>query len=268
MNKDIWKSLINFTPLRRYPTLPCPYCMGQTLAVDQNSIQYRKAVHPEKSAVLLKEQNSKKIEATVAFKEATWLGVLTSFAHALTDINKSPAKFVCFCICSNCKGQVSATGTALVSTSANNQLGYDLPAIKVEYFSPPIPIFPIHADIPDSVKSEVLQAFNHFHADTFSSGTKLRRSIEKLCQEMGFKGRNLHDSITEMAKSYPQEARLLNSLRLLGNDATHSDAVSEEDLLDAFEVQEFVLGIFERDKLKKQAEETAAKLTSKFDKPK
>lgn len=85
---------------------------------------------------------------------------------------------------------------------------------------------------------------------------------------MGFKGRNLHDSITEMAKSYPQEAHLLNSLRLLGNDATHSDAVSEEDLLDAFEVQEFVLGIFERDKLKKQAEKTAAKLTSKFDKTK
>jgi hypothetical protein len=69
-----------------------------------------------------------------------------------------------------------------------------------------------------------------------------------------------------MEKQFPEEADLLHSLKLLGNEATHSDSVNEEDLLDAFEVQEFVLGLFERIKDKKQIADTANKLKQKFNK--
>lgn len=68
-----------------------------------------------------------------------------------------------------------------------------------------------------------------------------------------------------MAKTFPTEAKLLHSLKLLGNEATHSDSVKEEDLLDAFEVQEFVLGLFNRIEAQKQVESKANKLMLKFD---
>ena len=48
----------------------------------------------------------------------------------------------------------------------------DSSSIKVEYFSPPIPLFNISNNIPENIREEILQAFNHFHSDITSSGTK------------------------------------------------------------------------------------------------
>lgn len=112
----------------------------------------------------------------------------------------------------------------------------------------------------------MLQSFNHFHSDPHSSGAKLRRSIETMCSELNFKEKNLHAMLSSMEKEFPREAQLLDSLKLLGNAASHRDSVSEEDLLDAFEVQEYVLGLFDRIKEKKEVEETSKRLMEKFGK--
>jgi hypothetical protein len=238
--------------------------MNHSLSIDAKSISYRKAIHPEKSAILAKEINSNRQDVSDAFKTNTFLGVLVGIGTILLNTKKAPAKFTCFFKCKNCGGDVSATGTSQHPISNQNPI--DAPSLKVEYFSPPIPIFNISSLVPIPVREEVLQSFNHFHSDLSSSGAKLRRSIEKLCSELGFKEKNLHCSISSMEKQFPEEADLLHSLKLLGNEATHSDSVNEEDLLDAFEVQEFVLGLFERIKDKKQIADTANKLKQKFNK--
>jgi Domain of unknown function (DUF4145) len=266
MDRHIWESIIGFVPLQSYPTLPCPYCMSHSLSIDTKSINYRKAIHPETSAILAKEMNSKKQEVSDAFKENTFLGVLVGVGVIFSNAQKAPAKFICFFKCKNCGGDVSATGTSQHPISTNNQSSVENPLLKVEYFSPPVPIFKVSSSVPTPIKEAVLQSFNHFHSDISSSGAKLRRSIEKLCSELGFKERNLHSSISAMEKQFPKEAGLLQSLKLLGNEATHSDTVNEEDLLDAFEVQEFVLGMFERVEAEKLVEDKANKLRLKFDK--
>jgi hypothetical protein len=266
MDRHIWQSITGFVSLQSYPTLPCPYCKSHQLSIDTKSISYRKAIHPEKSAILAKEMNSQKQEKSDALNSKTFLGVLAVLGNLYLNAQKTPAKFICFFKCKDCGGDVSATGTSQYSIGANTPNQIENPLLKIEYFSPPVPIFNVNASVPTPVKEEVLQSFNHFHSDLPSSGAKLRRSIEKLCSELGFKEKNLHCSISAMEKQFPEEANLLHSLKLLGNEATHSDSVNEEDLLDAFEVQEFVLGVFERIKTKKQAEETANKLKLKFNK--
>ncbi|TOL40633.1 hypothetical protein CGH98_24360, partial [Vibrio parahaemolyticus] len=63
-----------------------------------------------------------------------------------------------------------------------------------------------------------------------------------------------------MAKEFPQEARWLESLKLVGNEATHADRVSEDDLLDSYKVFEVVLDIFRRKQLDPEIDSTVLKL--------
>lgn len=240
--------------------------MNQSLSIDVESINHRRATHPEKTAILAKEINKKKQEVSDAFRSNTFLGVLAGISSLYFNAQITPAKFTCFFNCKNCGGDVSATGTSQIPVANKNQTAFDVPSLKVEYFSPPVPIFNIDSAVPTTVKEEVLQSFNHFHSDLSSSGAKLRKSVEKICSELGFNEKNLHCSISSMEKHFPEEASLLHSLKLLGNEATHSDSVNEDDLLDAFEVQEFVLGVFKRRDEKKKISDTANKLKLKFDK--
>ena len=239
--------------------------MSNNLSIDQGSISYRKAPCAETSALIAKEATNHLEGVSALLNRSVFLGVLAGIATLALSKPKEPAKFICFFRCKKCEGDVSATGTSQYPIDKLNNNPNEEPLLKIEYFSPPVPIFEISSTVPTSVKDETLQAFNHFHSDICSSGAKLRRSIEKLCSELGFNEKSLHFSISEMAKTFPTEAKLLHSLKLLGNEATHSDSVKEEDLLDAFEVQEFVLGLFNRVEAQKQVENKANKLMLKFD---
>lgn len=266
MNREIWEQIINFIPITDYPLLPCPYCKNESLEINEETISYRKATC-NKTQKLIQNKIEKKVESvgSIANQHIGW-GILLGALAALTHEHRVPAKFIVFLSCSNCNGHVSATGTAQYSEDLSNQKNMKSQLIKVEYFSPPLPIFNLSSNVPSNIHQEVLQSFNHFHSDLSSSGAKLRRSIEKMCLELGFKEKNLHATISSMQKDFPTEAELLHSLKLIGNEATHKDSVNEEDLLDAFEVQDFVLGLFDRIKAKKEVEETSKRLMQKFEK--
>lgn len=265
MNRNIWEKIIGFSSIQAYPKLPCPYCFDEALSIDIDSIHYRKSTCSS-TAALIQKENASKIEA-ISFiaQRSIFLGVLAGIGALALNTPKEPAKFICFYNCRSCGGDVSATGTSQYPTGTPNTNSNNVPTIKVEYFSPPLPIFNVSATVPDAVRNEVLQSFNHFHSDISSSGAKLRRSVEKLCATLGFQERNLHLSISAMEKQFPEEANFLHSLKLLGNEATHADSVHEQDLLDAFEVLDFVLGVYDRIEAKKLIDEKAQKLRLKFD---
>lgn len=266
MNRDIWEKIINFIPIKEYPSLPCPYCNNTSLFIDATSIKYRKS-NCSKTTELIDNKTKEQLQVSADIcEDNVFFGVLHGICTLVTTKHKQPAKFVCFFTCRNCESDVSATGTSQYPIASQNKDPLNLPLIKVEYFSPPIPIFNISNSVPIKIKNEVLQSFNHFHSDLCSSGTKLRRSIEMLCEELGYKEKNLHFTISSMEKDFPKEANLLHSLKLIGNEATHSDSISEEDLLNAFEVQDFVLTIFDRLEQEKIINERAAKLNVKFNK--
>lgn len=265
MKREIWEQIVKFENINDYPKLPCPYCLEQSLVINKNEIKYKKSPCKPTSALIQQEVNENAQFIADIWKENVFLGVLAGVGVIATARPKVPAKFLSFFECESCNNIVSSTGTSQYPVSKIKKENENI-FIKVEYFSPPIPIFEMSGNIPDDIRNEVLQSFNHFHSDLCSSGSKLRRSVEKLCANLGFIERNLHLSIESMKKKFPREANFLLALKLLGNEAVHSDNINEHDLLDAFEVQEFVLGIFDRLEAEKDIEGKAENLRLKFKK--
>jgi hypothetical protein len=206
--------------------------------------------------------NNKEIVET--FEKNNLLGIVLGFSAVSEFMKYSHAKFTSFFHCHGCGQDVSATGSAVIpkSTAAGQQI-----RLKVEYFSPTVPMFPLQAWMPASVKAELLRAFNYFHFDLTASGAKIRRAIEQFCAELGFDDGILHKRIQQMEAAYPTEAKWLGSVKWLGNEATHSGNIDEADLLHSFEILEESLEIFRRKARFGPLQEASRKLDEKFKKP-
>lgn len=85
-----------------------------------------------------------------------------------------------------------------------------------------------------------------------------------MCIELGFGENTLHKNIEAMTLKYPEEAAWLTALKLVGNEATHSDGIDEADLLDSFKIFEAALHIFKKRKLSEAVAKTIPKIEQKF----
>jgi hypothetical protein len=258
MNINAWKSIISFVELEKYPLLPCPYCLETALEIDESSIQKR----PIAEKIL--EQSSRKFKTAKATKKAVfdkqietlrngegfWLKMFASLGLAYQDmidpLNGKQYQFNCFFSCNKCCESTNATGVLLEPLKLSEQSIVKPSIIKIEHFSPTIPMIPLSINIPDNIKVELIDAFKHFHFDTLSSASKLRRAIEQFCINMEAKGHDLNQRICNLKQRYPEEAEYLEALKLIGNEGTHSHNVTEIDLLHAFEIVQFVLEVYDR----------------------
>lgn len=266
MIRAIWEQVLDFASLPRYPKLPCPYCSNGTIALDQKSFTSKIVYKYREANANIPADEDKFDAARKTFEESKILGVLVGIATVLEESRWSRAKFCCFFKCESCGKDVSATGTARMMTLAIHPAAPpEEPRIKVEYFSPSVPLFQVSKNLPAAIKLDLLQSFSHFHSDTTASGAKLRKTIEKLCEDLKMEGNNLHRQLEHMKVQYPKEAALLHRLKLLGNEAVHANSVAKADLLDAFEVLEFVLGIYDRQLAQSKAEELSERIAKKYD---
>lgn len=259
-NRKVWEDLSSMISVSRYPSLPCPYCDSNNLKIDKESIKKRKLSGTALTSYMDKFHYANL--KSVKNEESDWLKLFAGIIEVVDSVQFIPTQFIAFFKCSMCNESVSATGVAKEPTKDSNRST----EIKVENFSPPIPMFPLRPLTPKSINEELLGTFSHYHSDIFSSGNKLRRAMEKLCEELGFTGTNLHRKIEAMAKEYPQEAKWLEPLKLVGNEATHSNGINESDLLDSLLVFEVVLDIFRRKHVESKVAQTVAKLEQKFKK--
>lgn len=262
MYREIFEEIIGFKSLTSYPSLPCPYCGEKDLHIDIDTIQYKIVNYEDASKIIVQEREKSVSSIAETYKEDKFLGILYGIVEIAEKVSERPAKFVSFFECNNCEKTVSTTGTMKIHKNEDIETAN----IKVEYFSPPIPIIQLSANLPVEISEELIQAFNHFHSDLTSSGAKLRRAIEKMCLDLGYQQKNLHFAITDMSKDYPNEAQFLNSLKLVGNEATHADQIDENDLLDAFDVMDYVHRLYDRKKDLEVANMKALKLHDKFSK--
>jgi len=279
MNMDKWKSILGFVSLDGYPNLPCPYCQHETLNIEKGTIVSRvvsdsyKKIASRHFNLESGKQKDKSLEEGQSVRDMLetnsllgLLGAACLVAYQVVKPNYHFCKFTAFMVCASCSDSVAVTGLSQEhkKKAANEN---QLPAFyKVDHFSVPIPMFPINSKVPMIIKLELLEAFRYFHFDTNASANKLRRAIEKFCSELDIKGSNLGQQIEQLKKTHPVEAGLLNTLRLVGNEGTHSDGVVEDDLLLAFDIVEEILAIFPRlDKLKRLKAPQAI-LSNKFDK--
>lgn len=261
-SQELWKNIKSFTPPERYPALPCPYCNAVQLRLSAETLKY-KGVPSNDGNFIVNRHNS---DVLNNFKNATngnnvWEVVMNGLL-LWDNLKYDPGKFVAFMECDNCMNAVAITGSAIIPKS---HVSRDVKmAIKAEHFSPPLPIFAINENTPQAVIQELLRSFNYFHSDLAASGAKLRRAIEQMCSELGFKEKTLHRSIELLSTKYPEEGAWLQALKLVGNEATHSDGVDEQDLLHSFKIFSGALDIFRRKKLSADLAVTVPKITQKF----
>lgn len=263
-SQALLKNIKSFIPPESYPALPCPYCNAVQLRLSVESLKY-KVVPPNDGNFVVNRHNS---DVLNNFKNATnGKNVLEFVVNGLLlwdNLKYDSGKFVGFMECNKCLNAVAITGSAIIPKS---QVNRDVKiAIKAEHFSPPIPIFAINENIPQAVIQELLRSFNYFHSDLAASGAKLRRAIEQMCYELGFKAKTLHRSIELLSTKYPEEGAWLQALKLVGNEATHSDGIDEQDLLHSFQIFSGALDIFRRKKLTEEVKVTIPIITQKFGK--
>lgn len=260
--KYLWESLKNFTSPDSYPVLPCPYCSSISLKLQPDTFEHRGAPSYFGNFSVNRHNSAAAANFKAAISNNKFIEILAHGVMAYDNIKYDPGKFIVFFECENCSNTVSATGSARVPNHLSDERSFI--TIKAEYFSPSLPIFPIEDCVPNSIAEEILHAFNYFHSDLPASGGKLRRAMEKMCVELGFSEKTLHKSIEAMTIKYPDEAAWLAALRLVGNEATHSDGIDENDLLHSFEVFEAALHIFKRRKLSEVVSRTLPKIEQKF----
>ncbi|MEI8603597.1 DUF4145 domain-containing protein [Shewanella sp. PP-Sp27a-2] len=275
MDLAVWKRISSFTALDSYPLLPCPHCNKVALQLDQDSIQLRAI---KEHALLMasrkyrdekhtKQTNLQQRQEAIGKIDGFWLpllGVLgTAYLDAIDPINGEPYLFNGFFNCSGCGEHVTASGVLLESKKGLNDSKPQAKQIKVEHFSPTVPIFPLSANTPKPIGEELFDAFKHFHFDPPSSASKLRRAIEKFCDDLQIEGGNLNRKVQTLAKTHPEEASYLEPLKLIGNEGTHGSDVAELDLLYAFQMFQFVLELYDRKARFESLNDTYQKLADK-----
>ncbi len=147
--------------------------------------------------------------------------------------------------CNKCEGQTYCCGRGHYTTWFSGDPedpGYDEISFTPTFFEPTIDLFEIPKKCPESVSSVLISSFSLAWADISSAGNKIRISIEKLIDEVypDFKGK-LHHRIEKIESVNPDRAQLLMSIKWLGNDASHDNALEECELAFAYKVIERVL---------------------------
>jgi hypothetical protein len=91
----------------------------------------------------------------------------------------------------------------------------------------PIP----HPDMPNHIKEDYEEARVVFNTSPRSSSALLRLALQKLCVELGGKGRNLNEDIANLVKNglprHIQQA--LDIVRVIGNESVHPGMIDVRD---------------------------------------
>ena len=266
LSKSTWLSLNDYVLPSKIPKLPCPYCSEEFLTLEIESISSTESpdnvghISLNKSTAELKKQR-----AEIAQK-SDFLKILMVVETISVSEKVTPGVFTSTFCCEKCGETVRGIGSAKFRTRTNQSRIVRTLEIKHEYFCPSIPLFKIPSSVPERIVVELLQTFNYFHSDISTAGFKLRRTMEKVCEELGYRGKSLHHCIDLMAQKHDEEATWLKTLKLVGNEATHADGVNASDLLDAFEIFPGILNIFERRQFSMKAAEKIPLIQNKFGK--
>ncbi len=221
-------------PKAEFPPWPCPGCAHGTLIVDMESF--------------ITGETAESISCDGFFEES----------------------FACHMKCTypECKGRVVVCGASfpmVLNDSVEGIMNVDF--CRPTYIYPTPHIFPIPSKCPENITGEVIKAFSLYWCDTNAAGNRVRACIELLMDHLKIKKRrltkirkycsiSLHDRILDFHPQNPDIGEQLLAIKWIGNTGSHSSDLTKDDLIDDFEMLQFVLDdIFElkRKRLKAMA---------------
>jgi hypothetical protein len=125
---------------------------------------------------------------------------------------------------------------------------------NIKYISPQINIFTIPDQVTDNIKNFLTKSFALFWGDEEASANKIRTVLELLMDHFGIRKTDINKKGKEYSlslnsrlnlfrsqKNFGHLSEKLSSIKFLGNAGSHIRSVTKEDLLDAYEILEYVL---------------------------
>jgi len=247
MKRSLWTQ-----PLTKQssPAWPCPACASGTLAFVPNSFVEKETVESKQTYKILGEPES------ITYTFSAWLKC--SYGNCGEKVAVIGV------------GKVIATG-ALDSDEELNEGGPPSPEYQTIYQPlfcwPMLDMFELPEKCPDKIKLELQAGFRLFWLDQAASAGRLRVSLERLmdhCRVPQHLG--LHKRIEKFSEKDSVAGEKLMALKWLGNTGSHQSNVSRDDLLDGFEILEFLVAeLFDKrtDRVTKLARQISKKHKSR-----
>lgn len=262
VDEELWKKSFGALDPQLLPNWPCPSCGKSQVALDNKTLIYRR------NKVQYHSDDFKKED----FGERSFLGIVLAFASAYEKLQFVQYKFVGFLNCKNCGESIGFGGRAEIPRETANRPTYLSTRLYPEYFSPPLPFFTLDARYPASVRQNFVRSFGLAFNDAASAANAIRQGVETLLDEMSVpklderKGRlSLFDRINKLGETNAEVAELLDGIRFLGNEGSHTGKVVREDLIRAFEVIDHVLDeTFIRSEARKKVLESSKGLAKTY----
>lgn len=218
VDRNLWAE--NFE--NELPHWPCPTCNRGHLAILQDKLW---------------------VEETGPSKAA--------FGHEAWEPDWIQNRFVGLLECSMpaCKEIATVSGASKVD---HYQVGWeeyvDDKIYTVEFVSPaPIPIsYP--ENTPEPIANAIARASSLIWSSSESAANQIRQAVESLMDDAGIAATDgtgkpvpLHNRIVQFQAGDPENGNVLLATKWLGNSGSHVGGLSRNDVIDAFDMIEFVL---------------------------
>lgn len=268
MNEEKINKIRRFCDLTNFPKLVCPYCGQETLRLNKKTIRYRK----------LENQCTEEDFKSIDFESNVLLKILQVAGTVLNKLMVLQAKFSAFLVCSSCKETVIMVGKATIPSEFSKKQKYPVRIeISPEFFTPPLPIIPLHPCYPENMKKELTRSFSTFFHAPSSSGNAIRHCIERLLDNFEIEKDKttknkkkyfllLSDRIKKFSEKY-SEGEMLHSIRFLGNNASHNSDLNCSDLVAAYKILDYILSeLYIKPKNRKNISKISESLENKYKK--
>ena len=117
-----------------------------------------------------------------------------------------------------------------------------------KYFSMPMRLFQPSTRCPDAVKEQLRSSFAVFFCDLGAAANRVRQCVEEILTDAGVESQNadgefvsLRTRINSFRDLNPENADRSDALRWIGNFGSHPEALTKDDLFDAYDILEVLL---------------------------
>ena len=230
IDRNIW--ILPFAK-ERFPPWPCPHCNGGKFLLNRDTFRLEEAIES------IQHRNHDAWEPE-------WIhGLFTAHLH---------------CSNPNCREKAVVCGSYRVSDWLDPDTGqHDFEEVLEPDFICPSPdLFTVPKACPEDIKLEIRKAFSLYWSDLDAAGNRVRTVVELLLDHLKVRKRerkkngkyrhlSLHDRILEFHPKNPDIGEKLLAIKWLGNIGSHGNGLSKDDLIDDFEMIQFVFEeLFER----------------------